>query len=135
MDVKNLAELVVESTHNWGGTLISENAKTVANTILQQMGGTNRLGLMINAKNFLYGTNKERNHDFVTFQFARGKGGINAIQIFYNRGSDLYDIQFLKVSGTKGRQVVKELEGIFADSLMDVFEHNTGLYLTISPRR
>lgn len=97
---------------------------SVAKTILQQMGG--RVGMMTGAKDFLDLGNG------VKFSLPRGsaKDKINMVKITLN-GNDLYDIEFLQYRPRKFDVVtVKECNDIYCDMLKEIFEENTGLYLS-----
>lgn len=100
----------------------SERNLEIANTILRQMGGTGRLGLMVGAKNFV------AIEDGVRFKI--GNRSINRIEIRLN-GKDLYDMKFLRIWGSK-TTVKAEHEDVYADMLVDLFEKETGLYLSFS---
>jgi hypothetical protein len=109
--------------------------QTIANTTIQQLGGTGRLSAMINAKNFTYDKDGT-----LTFSFS-GCKKINQVTIELN-SKDLYNITFTKY--TAGRmnnktfeykeptwKAVKEYEDIYNDQLKSVFEETTGLYLSL----
>ncbi len=98
----------------------------VADTIAKQMGGLGKLRMMIGAKNITAGDNS------LSFQFPnpqRSKGNGCRITL---RPDDTYDMEFFSGSAAK---VVKKIEGVYADQLMDLFEKQTGLYLTLAPRK
>ena len=92
----------------------------VAKTIVQQLGGANRLKAMINARNFAADDNT------VSFQFMRCNG-FRAIRITLN-AMDTYDIKFL---GGNDFRVKQEFSGIYNDGLKDLFESTTGLRLSL----
>lgn len=97
---------------------------TVANTILSQMGGTGRLGLMIGANNYT-GRN-----DGVTFRFkSRAKNGSNCFRVTLDP-SDTYTIEFISVRGTSVK-VKESLSDIYAEDLTRIFTEKTGLYLSL----
>ena len=95
---------------------------TVAKTILGQLGG-NRFRAMTGARNFV------GSEDSLSFRLPGSggfcKNGINAVRITLN-GSDLYDIVYMRVRGSKVT-VVEEANDIYNDSLRDSFERVTGL--------
>jgi hypothetical protein len=100
---------------------------TVANTILRQMGGAGRLKAMTGANSFV-GTENS-----VSFRWPSQRPSTgNAIRITLDP-DDTYTVDFLRVN-KNGAESVKRLEGIYADQLMDIFERQTGLYLTFAPR-
>ena len=108
-------------------TLKPEVAKEIAQTIAQQMGGTNRLSVMVGANNFLF----EGDGTFrFNFKMSR-KASLVRIEL---NGLDLYDVIFYK----KKKQefitdyvVTKEFKNVYADQLKPIFEEFTGLYLSL----
>mgnify|MGYP000862902822 CR=1 FL=1 len=100
---------------------------TVAQTILDQMGGARRLAAFTGAKNFVSGENY--------LQFSIGKGArdkINNVKIALN-AMDTYDVTFGRTYGTKYHQI-KTTEDIYNTELMDFFEDQTGFFLTFGAR-
>jgi hypothetical protein len=95
----------------------------VAKTILQQMGGINRLRAMLGTKQFV--TMK----DGVQFKFPSPHGGPNFVKIVLDP-SDTYTMTFGRVRGTQFKKG-KEHAGIYADQLRKIFEKETGLYLKL----
>jgi len=107
----------------------------VAQTILNQLGGQGRLRIMTGAKNFAaYSPASESPHGKgcggVSFRFPKPKhaGSPNHCKIILN-SMDTYDVEFGAVRGTSYK-VTKELSGVYADQLVEIFESATGLYLT-----
>ena len=97
-----------------------------ANTILKQLGGTGRLAAMTGAKQFVAIENG------VQFKIGRNAKSINTIVVRLN-GKDLYDVEFGRVRKVKGvptYKVVNEFNDAYNDMLIDLFESNTGMYLT-----
>jgi DNA-directed RNA polymerase subunit RPC12/RpoP len=97
----------------------------VADMILSQMGGMNRIRAMTGAHGFA------TNGNDVGFLFPnrqRSKG--NMVRISYNRGMDLYDMEFFNVS-ISGIKSVKKYNGVYNDSLADIFTRQTGLRLSL----
>ena len=95
----------------------------IAKTILEQMGGDNRIALMIGVKGSFMGL-----ENGVSFKFkAKAKDGINYCKITLN-GLDLYDIEFGRVHGIN-YTVKKTFDDIYCDQLIKTFEGATGLYL------
>lgn len=97
-------------------------SKQVAETIVQQMGGFGRLKCMVGADHF--GTSG----DNLSFKF-KGSKVANYIKITLN-GMDLYDVEFGKIWGTNYK-IVKEIDGLYFDQLIPVFEDTTKLYLSL----
>lgn len=97
----------------------------VAMTILQQMGGARRLQMMLGVKQFVTSANG------VSFQFPnkeRSKG--NAVRITLDP-DDTYTVEFFNASKA-GAKIIRKLEGVYADMLVDIFEHQTGWYLRMA---
>lgn len=99
----------------------------VAATILEQMGGASRIATMTGARNFLYSDNS------VSWAWpARGKKA-NRIQITL-LPSDTYRVVFTHYSQRFGVIEIARFDDVYCDSLMDLFEETTGLYLTFGRR-
>jgi hypothetical protein len=97
----------------------------VGKTILQQMGGTGRLSVMLGAKNFIV------SEDGASFRWPnkeRSRG--NAVRITLG-GSDTYTMEFYNVAGASKPKLVKKYDMLYADQLVPVFEKQTGWYLSI----
>ena len=110
----------------------------IANAIIRQMGGLNRLNAMIGAKNFL------ALNAGVRFDFKMNPK-INRCEIELNE-MDLYNVKFYKNCKITGREktieamdkkiakshtVVKSFEGVYDDMLNSIFENTTGLNLSL----
>lgn len=103
---------------------MSDLTEDVSMTIAGQMGGLGRLKAMLGARNFVKMPNG------LQFQWPnkqRSRG--NVVKITLN-GKDLYDMEFLNAS-TKGAKSVKVYKDIYADQLGDIFEKQTGWYLSL----
>lgn len=129
------ARLVLAKSLQAERTRVAEataRAPEVARTILQQLGGK-RFQVMTGAKNAL-SLGPSSGAPYGGLQFALPKGfsqlngkstGINRVIIKLN-SSDTYDIEFGNARGTSYK-VVNTAEGIYADSLREVFTRYTGL--------
>lgn len=96
----------------------------VGKTILQQMGGAGRIQVMLGAKNILLLDNG------VSFRWPnkeRSKG--NAVRITLDP-SDTYTMEFLNVAGSSAKSV-KKYTGVYNDQLVDIFEKQTGWFLSL----
>lgn len=103
-----------------GGNIYSkEESLQIARTILQQMGGQNRLVAFTGAYGFAYADGD------VSFRIKNRK--VNYVKVKLN-GKDLYDVTFGRVSGTNFK-VVEQLDDVYAEDLIDIFEKSTGMYL------
>lgn len=96
----------------------------IANTILDQLGGTGRLVAMTGAKHILVDGHG------VSFKFPnRAAGRPNHCKITLD-GSDTYTVTFGRVVKFELRQP-STVEGIYADQLVELFENATGLALSL----
>lgn len=103
-----------------GGNIYSkEESLQIARTILQQMGGKNRLVAFTGAYGFAYADGG------VSFRIKNRK--VNYVKVKLN-GKDLYDVTFGRVSGTNFK-VVEQLDDVYAEDLIDIFQKSTGMYL------
>lgn len=100
---------------------------TVANTILQQLGGQKRLAMMTGAKNFVGGEN------FVAFKIGTGaKDKINLVRVTLDP-SDTYTVEFMRMWGANTPKVISKHDGIYNDMLGELFEKETGFFLKLAP--
>ena len=96
----------------------------VADEILRQLGGSNRLKAMVGAHSF----RGDRNS--LTFNLkARAKRGIRVIKIVLDP-SDTYNVEFWSVAPVKK---VAEYEDVYAEGLLQLIERETGLALRLNP--
>ena len=101
------------------------NGSYVARTILHQLGGPGRLKAMLGARNFLL--DKDALEFSIPSNFA--KHSINRLRIRLN-WNDLYVVTFSRVRAGKTK-VLGEFSDIYADTLKNVIERETGLYLSL----
>lgn len=106
------------SKYDNGGS-VGQTDYSVAQTILNQLGGMKRLVIMTGAYNFVASSNA------VSFRIKNRK--VNYIKITLN-GKDLYDVKFSRIFNYQ-EKVVAELNDIYFDQLIPIFEQNTGMYL------
>ena len=92
----------------------------VASTILQQLGGANRLHAMTGAYNFMNLGNG------LSFKIKNQRA--NYIKITLN-SMDLYDVEVGRIRGFTYK-VVAEGQGLYSDQLKPFIEKATGMYLT-----
>ena len=99
----------------------------VAQTILQQLGGSGRLKAMIGAKHFM-SIDKGMG---LSFQFPnQNRSQPNAVNIRYNAGTDEYNVEFGRASNS-GYKVLKKVDGVQASELKRLFTQTTGLHLSL----
>lgn len=103
----------------------------VAHVILEQLGGAGKLMVMAGAKMPFVSLSEQRGG--VQFSIGRNEKRVNKVKIVLN-GSDLYDVEYWRIWGAKAT-LLSSSENIYGDMLMDDFESNTGMYLTLMPRR
>lgn len=98
---------------------------TVANEILRQLGG--RAFLMITGAKDLVGSD-----DALMMKLPRGAKG-NKLVIKLDP-SDTYTLTLYNFRNLEMKKI-KEVEMVYVDMLLDVFESMTGLYATLGARR
>lgn len=97
----------------------------IAETTIKQLGGYNRLRVMISADMFIY--DREG-----TLQFKfKGSRRVNTVEIKL-QPNDTYTMTFYKVTnhGLNMREV-KRFDDVYCEQLREIFEHETGLYLSL----
>ena len=123
----------------------TEFQQQVAATIAQQLGGVGRLNIMTGAHTFQSCDSNDWTYaDGVkppagaALKFsikARAKQGIKVVMVVLDEAMDLYNMYFLRLNGLTHKRpgfVIKaQHEGIYDDMLQDIFEQETGLYLTL----
>lgn len=102
------------------------NPSTVADTIAKQLGGISKLQAMVGAKNMSYSA------DSFQFKFS-GSQVANYVEIKL-LPSDTYKITFYKIRGLNA-PIVKEVSGVDASQLRELFEQTTKLYLSLGTMR
>lgn len=101
------------------------DGKQIAETTLMYLGGTGRLSAMIGAKNFSHDGNGTLSFMFKMFKKA------NVVR-FVLDASDTYTMKLEKYnSRTHDISEYKTIDGLYFDQLKEVFEQETGLYLTL----
>lgn len=113
-------------TSNFIGSLAESDA--IGKTILQQMGGAGRIAVMIGVKHFSW---LPKGVQFKWPNKQKSKG--NCVRITL-RDDDTYDMEFLNVTGTSAK-LVKKYESVYNDQLVDIFESQTGWYLSLGGGR
>ena len=94
----------------------------IANTILQQLGGSGRLNAFLGVTNFF------PTPDSLGFRFkARGQHKINLVTVRL-MPSDTYTVTFHHVN-KNGAKLVRSIDDVYCDELVDRIEKTTGLYL------
>ena len=103
-----------------------EYIKEIGNTIISQMGGFGKLSAMVGAKNFSCSVTEYDGfpQPSVIFQFAMSRK-YKYCRVIYNQGADTYVFQLLNNKG----EIKFELDNVYCDDLIPLFEEKTGLYL------
>ena len=94
----------------------------IAKTIAAQLGGTGRLSVMINARDFV------ADEAALMFRFS-GSRKMNKIRISLN-SLDLYDVDFYKLAKYDCK-TVKSIENVYSEDLKRIIEAETGLFLSL----
>lgn len=95
----------------------------VAKTILAQLGGAGSMAAMCGCKDFL------ADEKSIQFKVGRNEKNISACRVVLDP-SDTYTVEFYQGRGLKMRKC-RELSNVYADSLRNLFEQTTGMYLSI----
>jgi hypothetical protein len=96
----------------------------VVEEILNQLGGYKFI-VMTGAKNLV--KNKTKEGEQLSFRLPKAKDGINHVAITYLRGHDLYNVKFGRIRGVEYK-IIHEVDNVYNDQLVDIFERTTGLY-------
>jgi len=111
-----------------------QEEKEIATVILEQLGGSNRIGAMIGANGFICGSMPQGT--YLQFQF-KGNRKYNVIRIVLNY-QDTYDVHFMKMKkanyelGTSFElKIVDSINGVYNDMLKETIERQIGMYLSL----
>ena len=120
-----LPEVTKTQWVEWAAKIAArDETKHVAETIVEQMGGMNKISAMTGATNFV-------NHgNGVSFKF-KGSRKYNYFKCTLDKVRDLYDVTFSKVNKWGEQKNEKTMAGIYWDQLKRIFEGETGLYLSL----
>ena len=105
----------------------TEIRNEVIETMINQLGGT---------KFFLMTGSKPQYKDISTdspliaLKLTKNNSKANYLTIQYIRSTDLYKIEFIKMTKTE-RKIVSSFENIYNDQLTEIFESETGLRTTL----
>ena len=96
-------------------------------TILQQLGG-NRFVAMTGCRDFI--ADNSGKNPVLRMRLTKNLSGCNKLEIEYNRGLDLYNMKFYRLTIKTAIVITREKEysGIYSDQLAQIFERHTGLY-------
>jgi hypothetical protein len=107
----------------------AEYLDEVVLNIFQLMGNPNKLKVMLGATTFIKGYFERDNHPGIQFKFPR-RNGINCCQLTLDIDLDLYRLKFFNIKGINTSEVSVHSE-LFVESVRQVFEQETGLYLSL----
>lgn len=108
---------------------MSQTFQEVAHTILRQLGGLGKLRAMIGIHSVVaLGESDQEDRGGVQFGF-KGSHKVNKCRIILDH-SDTYTFELWKIT-KKSWTKVYELTDIYCDMLIDLFESETGLYLSL----
>ncbi len=102
------------------GKLKKNPMSRVAETIYQQL-GANKFSAMTGAKNFVYSDN------MLMFSIPRNMSPYNKVRITYDPGSDLYEMEFAKVTSLGEIKKSQSFSNVYADQLRELFRMITGM--------
>jgi hypothetical protein len=105
-----------------------EYAKEIVTTILSQLGGS-KFTTMTGAKLSYSINNKDQPvlHCKLPADI-KIRNNINLVLIIYNIGLDLYEYTFMNTRKATENQIIKQINDVYAEDLIPLFEQETGLY-------
>ena len=95
----------------------------IASTIMNQLGGSNRLNAMIGLKDVYAVENG------LSFKMKCKGAKVNYVKIVLN-SLDLYDMELGKIHGNSYK-VIKSIENVYCDQMKEIIEKTSGLYLSL----
>ncbi|RTL13435.1 MAG: hypothetical protein EKK54_00145 [Neisseriaceae bacterium] len=105
-----------------------EYAKEIVQTIYTQL-GSSRFTTMTGAK-LSYNINN-KNQPVLQCKLPADikiRNNINLVLITYNIGLDLYEYTFINTRKDTENQIIKQINDVYAEDLIPLFEQETGLY-------
>lgn len=105
-----------------------EYAKEIAQTIYIQLGGSKFIA-MTGAK-LSYSINS-KDQPVLHCKLPADikiRNNINLVLITYNLGLDLYEYSFINTRKNTENQIIKQINDVYAEDLIPLFEEETGLY-------
>ncbi len=105
-----------------------EYAKEIAQTSYTQLGGS-KFTTMTGAK-LSYSINS-KDQPVLHCKLPADikiKNNINLVLITYNIGLDLYEYTFMNTRKATEKQIIKQINDVYAEDLIPLFEQETGLY-------
>lgn len=107
---------------------VQADGKSVAEEILKQLGGPNRLKSMLGTRIFqvINKASSPDKKDGLYFDF-KGNPKLKSVKVLYNKGTDTYDLEFLDKSFLS----IKKIKDILVENIKDIFQKETKLYLSL----
>ena len=102
------------------GKLKKNPMSRVAETIFQQLGAS-KFAAITGAKNFVYGD------DMLMFSIPRNMSPYNKVRITYDSASDLYEMEFAKVTSLGEIKKSQSFSNVYAEQLRELFRMITGM--------
>jgi hypothetical protein len=99
----------------------------VAETILSQMGGANRIRAFVGTSQFISHPESQKDQGGVSFRF-KGSRKFNHLKVTLD-WSDTYSLSFSKLNRYGESTKQKDFPMVYCDQLVEVFEQTTELYL------
>ncbi len=105
-----------------------EYTKEIVTTILSQLGGS-KFTTMTGAK-LSYSINS-KDQPVLHCKLPADikiRNNINLVLITYNIGLDLYEYTFMNTRKDAENQIIKQINDVYAEDIIPLFEQETGLY-------
>lgn len=108
------------------------NDQTIANDLLAAFGGANRLVQFVGAKQFAFHNEiEEKGTFYVRFKLpnAQNKLKANLVKIELDVGLDLLNLEFGNINRNLDYTIKKQLNNLYVDQIIEIFEQETALFL------
>jgi len=106
-----------------------ENCKSVAKTILNQLGG-NRFLAMTGSHRLVAMPAEDGKGPGLRMKLRRNASKANYLTIRLN-SLDTYDVRFFRADSRTGIKTVEEFKGLYNDQLQEIFTEVTGFYTSL----
>lgn len=104
-----------------------QETRRIATSIIEQLGGINRLYAIVGAYDCFSVTEGNGDSGWA-FKF-KGSKVANYCKIILNSATDTYTMEFMKIRGLTAKNTAK-MEDVYGDMLKSLFEEETGLHLS-----
>jgi hypothetical protein len=110
-----------------------EEARQISSEILNQLGGNKFLTMVVKDRTIRFGENRKGNI-YIVVKLIKNKIKATELKVTLN-GLDLYDMEFIRqypltldnIMKGKTLEVLKVIEDLYFDQLIEVFERETAL--------